>query len=299
MLTQDLRYAVRTLVKSPGFTAVAVLCLSLGIGVNATIFSVIDGVILQPYPFPDGEQIIVPHSTSQKLRVTRGGVSFQNFEDLRDSNTTFSSMAAFTTRSLTIADGAGDPERYQGVAVSSGLFGLLGISPVLGRDFRPEDDRPGAAAVVVLSDEVWRRRYSGDPNIVGHALSLNGRSATVIGVMPPRFKFPQTHRLWVPLSMFSGPMKRGEYSLQLFARMKPGVTIDRARTDLTAVGAALAERYPAENKDWNYAARPVIEWLLPANVSLILFAMMGAVTLVLLIACSNVANLLLVRAAVR
>src|SRR5262245_8453590 len=180
MLIQDLKYAIRTLVKSPGFTAVAVLCLSLGIGVNATIFSVVDGVILQPYPFPDGEQIIVPHSTSRKLRVTRGGVSFQNFEDLRDSNTTLASVAAFSGRSLTIADGAADPERYQGAAVSSGLFALLGIPPVLGRDFRPDDDRPGAAAVVILSDEVWRRRYNSDPNIVGHALAVKGRSGQVI-----------------------------------------------------------------------------------------------------------------------
>jgi putative ABC transport system permease protein len=299
MLLQDIRYAIRTLLKSPGFTAVAVLCLSLGIGVNATIFSVIDGIILQPSPYPDADQIIVPHATNQRLRVQRGGVSFQDFEDVREANSTLSALAAFSSRSLTIADGSADPERYTGLAISWNLFALLGTPPALGRGFRAEDDRPGAEPVVLLSDDVWRLRYHAEPNVIGRATSINGRATTIVGVMPPGFRFAENHRLWVPLATFSGTMKRGDRLLQLFARMKPGVTLDQARADLSSVAASLEKQYPTEDKDWSLSARPLVEWMLPAQVKLILSAMMGAVTLVLLIACSNVANLLLVRASVR
>ena len=180
MLFQAPACAIRTLVKSPGFTTVAVLCLSLGIGVNATIFSVIDGIILQPSPYPDPEQIIVPNGTNQRLRVQRAGVSFQNFEDLRDAKTTMSALAAFTSRSLTIADGAADPERYLGCGISWNLFTLLGTPPVLGRAFRPDDDRPGAEPVVLLSDDVWRLRYHSDLGVVGRATSITGRSTTIV-----------------------------------------------------------------------------------------------------------------------
>src|SRR6266542_1981508 len=186
MLLQDIRYAIRTLLKNRGFTAIAVICLSLGIGANAAIFSVVDGIILQPYPYADAEHIVVLRSTNQRLHVNRGGLSFQDFRDLRDGSTTLSAMAAFTTRSLTLSDGAGDPERYPGAAISSNLFDLLGTPPVLGRSFSPDDDRPGAEPVILLRDEVWHRRYSGDPHIVGRATSVNGRATTIIGVMPPR-----------------------------------------------------------------------------------------------------------------
>ncbi len=299
MLMQDVRYAIRTLLKNRGFTAIAVACLSLGIGANATIFSVVDGVILQPYPYADAGSLVVFRGTNQTLGITRAGVSFQDFRDLRDANSTLSGLAAFTTRSLTIADGAGDPERYQGSAVSGNLFQLLGTPPAFGRDFTPDDDRPGAEPVVILSDEVWRRRYNSDSAVVGRAISLNGRSTTVIGVMPPRFAFPETHRLWVPLSLYSEAMKRNERGLQVFARLRPGMTVDQARTDVRAIMARLETSYPKENLRWSVDVRPLREWMLPEQIELMLFAMMGAFTLVMLIACSNVANLLLARASVR
>ncbi len=299
MLLQDIRYAVRTLLKNKGFTLVAVACLSLGIGANATIFSVVDGIILQPYPYPNADRITVLRSVNHRLHVSRGAVSFLDFRDLRDAATRFDAMAAFTVRSLTIADGAGDPERFTGGVVSSTLFDILGEPPVLGRNFTADDDRPGAEPVVLLSDELWRRRYAADPQVVGRAISVNGRATTIIGVMRPRFAFPENERLWVPLSMYSGAMAREQRGLQVFVRMKPGVTMDQAQSEVTAILGRLAAAYPKENEDWTASVRPLREWMLPQQVELMLFTMMGAVTLVLLIACSNVANLLLARASVR
>ncbi|HEX6976325.1 MAG TPA: ABC transporter permease, partial [Vicinamibacterales bacterium] len=299
MLRQDIRYAVRTLLKNKAFTAIAVACLSLGIGVNATIFSVVDGVVLNPYPYPESDRLVVLHSTNQKLDVRRSGLSYADFKDVRDSNTSFETLAAFTTRSLTITDGAGDPERFLGSTVSWTLFDLTGDRPVIGRNFNSMDDLPGAQPVVMLSDDVWRTRYASDPSIVGRSLNVNGVPHTVIGVMPPKFAFPENHRLWVTLARYGEPTGRDVRNLQVFARLKPGVPIDQARAELNSLGTSLAKTYPADNEDWGLGARPVREWLLPEQVKLMMLTMMGAVTLVLLIACANVANLLLARASVR
>src|SRR4030095_16563520 len=170
MLWQDIRYGVRTLVSNPGFTLTAVLCLSLGIGLNAAIFSVVDGVLLQPFPYPDAGRIAVVNWKNQQEGMTSAGVSWLDFRDLRDQNTTLASVAAFTGRTLTISDGQGEPERFAGATVSWTLFGLLGTPPALGRDCGPDDDRPGAERVVMLSDEVWRQRYAADPGIIGRSI---------------------------------------------------------------------------------------------------------------------------------
>ncbi len=299
MLLQDIRYSVRTLLRNPWFTSIAVLCLSLGIGVNATIFSVVDGVLLQPFPYPDADRIVVLNSTNQRAGVNRAGISWLDFCDFRDQNTTLSALAAFTGRSLTIADGRSEPERFQGSAVSWTLFGLLGTPPAHGRDFGPDDDRPGAEPVVMLSDDVWQRRYNGDPSIIGRAVSVNGRPHTVIGVMPPKFMFPETQRLWVTLAPYFASTARDERGLQVFARMKPGVTMEQATADLNGIAGRLATVYPEDNENWSAAARTLRTWMIPDQVELVILAMMGAVTLVLMIACANVANLLLARASVR
>ena len=208
-------------------------------------------------------------------------------------------MAAFQGRSLTIADGSGEPERYAGAAVSSSLFGLLGTPPALGRDFGPDDDRPGAEPVVLLSDDVWTHRYAADRSVVGRSISINGRAHTVIGVMPEGFKFPETQRLWVPLAPIAEANRRDKRNTQVFARMKPGVTMAQARADLEGVSGRLAATYPDESDGWGSLVRPLRSWMLPDQVELMILAMMCAVTLVLLIACANVANLLLARASVR
>jgi putative ABC transport system permease protein len=296
---QDLRHAFRTLIANPGFTAVAVICLSLGIGVNGAIFSIVDGVLLQPYPYPEADRLVVLNGTNPKQHVNRSGVSYPDLKDWREQATSFAGLAAFQNRSLTIADGATEPERYRGAAVSSNLFGLLGTLPSLGRDFGPDDDRLGAEPVAVLSDEVWKRRYSADPSVIGRAVSVNGRPHTVIGVMPEGFKFPETQQLWVPLAPYEEKSGRDARSNQVFARLKPGVTLPQARADLEAVTWRLAATYPNVSDGWGAVVRPLREWMLPGTVELMILTMMSAVTLVLLIACANVANLLLARASVR
>ena len=298
-MLQDIRYAFRTLIQNRGFTAIAVACLALGIGVNAAIFSMVDGIMLQPYPYQDADRIIVLNSRNQEIGANRAGVSYLDYRDWRDQNSTLGSTAAFTVRSLTISDGSTDPERYAGLTVTAGLFDLLGTPPALGRNFRAEEDLPGAEPVVIISDDVWRRRYNADPQVIDKAIAINGVSHTIIGVMPPRFAFPENQRLWVTLARYGEKTTRAERSLQVFARLKPGVTIDQARADVDAVAKRLAETYPKENENWSAGARPLREWMLPADVKLVLLSMMGAVTLVLLIACANVANMLLARASVR
>ena len=214
-------------------------------------------------------------------------------------DTTLSTLAAFTGRTLTVSDGSSEPERFNGAAISSTLFSLLGTPPALGRDFTERDDHAGAERVVMLSDEVWKLRYNGDRSIVGRSISINGFPHTVIGVMPPRFMFPETQRLWVTLAPYYESTARDARALQVFARLKPGVSAEQASTDIRGVVARLAATYPKENENWGAVIRPLRDWMIPDQVELVILAMMGAVTLVLVIACSNVANLLLARASVR
>jgi putative ABC transport system permease protein len=297
MVWQDLKYSVRTLLSSPGFTATAILCLAMGIGLNGAIFSVVDGILLQPFPYRDPDRIVVVEPTLK--REIGYAFSWLDYRDYREQSRSFETMEAFTGRTLTITDGASEPARYIGAPVSSGLFTLLGTPPALGRDFQPADDRANAEPVVILSDELWRLRYHSDPAIIGRGISINSVPHTVIGVMPPGFMFPSVHRLWVPLARYYEATPRDARSLDVFARLKPGVTREQASADLQAIGARLAAAYPRENENWSADARPLKEWMIPDDVQLALLSMMGAVTLVLLIACSNVANLLLARASIR
>jgi putative ABC transport system permease protein len=299
MLMQDIRYAVRSLIKTPGFTAIAVACLALGIGVNSTIFSVVDGVILRPYPYPDADRIVVLNSTNQKEGFTRSALSYADFKDVRDSASTIETMAAFTSRSLTVADGTAEPERFLGSPVSWTLFHLLGTPPILGRNFTAEDDKPGAEPVVLLSHDIWERRYQKDPNIVGRSININSRPHTVIGVMQPKFLFPENSRLWVPIAYYLDSAPRNQRGVQVFTKLKPGITIQQAQSDVQGIAARLASTYPTQNENWSLMFRDLSSWMLPDQVKLVILTMMGAATLVLLIACSNVANLLLARATAR
>jgi putative ABC transport system permease protein len=301
MIPQDLRYALRSLVKSPAFTAVAVACLSLGIGVNAAIFSVIDGVVLRPVPYPDPDRLLVVRSRNFEQRVTRGTPSYQDFKEIRDSASTLASIAAFANRSLTISDGRGEPERYSGETVSWNLFSILGTQPIIGRDFNADDDKPGAERVVILSHELWTLRYQQDRAVIGKSVVVNGLPHTIIGVMPERFLFPENERLWVTIAPYqdSSPRDARGTLHSIFARMKPGVTRQQAASELSAIATRLSATFPKENKNWTFATGTINEWILPQQVELVLLTMMGAVTLVLLIACANVANLLLARASVR
>jgi len=298
VLIQDIRYAYRTLRHNVAFTAVAVVCLTLAIGVNTMIFSVVEGVLMQPLPFAEPDRLVLLNESHPPSGIRRSGVSYANLRDWRERSQSFASMAGVQFRSLAVAD-RGDPERYDGAAISWELFSTLGVAPALGRDFVAEDDRPGAEPVALLSDEVWRLRYGADPAVVGRSVLVNGGPYTIVGVMPRDFEFPVNQKLWVPLAPFVHGEPRDRRTLMTVARLRPDVSIERSREHMKAVAAGLAREFPATNDRWAAAVRPIQDLFIPDEVRLVLLTMMGAVTLVLIIACANVANLMLARASAR
>jgi putative ABC transport system permease protein len=298
MSFRDIRYAVRSLVHDAGVSTIVIFCLSLGIGVNATLFSVVDGILIQPLPYTEPDRLFVLNETFERGGIRDAGVSYQDLKDFEERTTTFAQMAALGGRTIAVSD-QGDPERFQGAAITWDMFPILGVQPILGRHFRAEDDRPGAEPVVMLSHEVWQRRYQGDPNIIGRSINVNGRPHTVAGVMPVGFSFPENQKIWIPLGPSADTEPRTSRYLFTFGRLKPGGTIDQAREELKSITAALGKLYPTTNDGWSAIARPLSDEFIPDDVRLVLLTMMGAVTLVLLIACANVANLMLARASGR
>ena len=298
MLRQDVRYAIRSLWRSKAFSLVAILCLGFGIGLNTTIFSIIDGVLLKPYPYTDPDRILVLGEQNQRVG-DQAGVSYLDLRDWQEAANGFTTIAASLGSALSVSEGGGEPERHLGAAVSWDLFPLLGTSPILGRGFTPEDDKPSASGVTLLSYQLWNTRYRADPNMLGRNILINAKPFTVIGVMPQGFEFPQNQRLWIPLAPEVQKAKRNVRSLLAFGRLKPDVTPQRATEELNAIAARLAQQYPATNDGWSARVQTLREAFLPEEVTLVLYLMMAGVTLVLFIACSNVANLLLARASGR
>ena len=229
-LWQDVRYGLRMLAKNPGFTAVAVIALALGIGANTAIFSVVNTVLLRPLPYKNPEQLVMVWEENSKQGFPHDTPSAANYIDWRDQNHVFASMAALTDISFNLT-GVGDPERIDGQRVSATLFSLFGVEPKLGRAFRPEEDQPGASQVVMMSYGLWQRRFGGDPSIIGKPINLNGKSFTVVGVMPPSFQFPtRNDQLWVPIAFDAKEAgNRGAHYLQVVARISLGRRCNRPR----------------------------------------------------------------------
>jgi putative ABC transport system permease protein len=296
-LLQDLRYACRTLLKNPGFAALTIICLALGVGVNSTIFSVVDTVAIRPLPFRDAHELVSLRTTHQANGIDAGGVSFLDVRDWRERTRAFADIATFTGRSLTLSDGD-EPERFSGATVTWNMFPMLGVQPILGRQFRADEDTPGGPRVVLLSHGVWQRRYGGDPDIVGRTITVNGDAHTVVGVMPPKFAFPNQVQLWIPQTPIEYASPRSARNLGAFARIKPGVSFEDARRDIAAVAGQL-EKEQRDDQGWGANALRLRDDMIPPEITLVVMTMMGAVSLVLLIACANVANLLLARATVR
>ena len=299
---QDVRYGLRTLAKNPGFTIVAVAALALGVGANSAIFSVVNSVLLRPLPFKDPNQLVMVWDEQTHLGFPKDTPTPANFLDWQRQNSVFAGMAAMAQRSFNLT-GNGEPERLDGRRISANLFDLLGIQPQLGRNFRPEEDTPGTR-VVILSHGLWERRFGADPRTIGRAINLNGESYIVVGVMPAAMELPRMmtdwrEQLWVPLAF---PLKeaaaRSSHYLEVIARMKPGVTLQQAQTEMSTIAARLARQYPADNTRVGAAVTPLREEFV-GEVRPALLVLLGAVAFVLLIACANVANLLLARAAVR
>ena len=296
-LLQDLRYAFRTLVKNPGFAALTILCLALGIGVNSTIFSVVDTVAIRPLPFSDPDRLVSLRTTHQVNGIDRGDASYLDVQDWKARTRTLADIATVTGRSLTLSDSE-EPERFNGSTISWNMFPMIGVQPILGRQMRPEEDAPGAAGVLILSHGVWQRRYAADPSVIGRTVTVNGAPHTIIGVMPPGFQFPERAQLWVAQTPIEFASPRTARNLGAMARLKPGVPLDEARREMAAIAAQLASEQ-RDDQGWGASLVSLRDDMVPDNIRLVVFTMMGAVSLVLLIACANVANLLLSRATVR
>ena len=296
---QDLRFAIRMLIKHRSVTAAAVTALALGIGANATVFTLVNAVLIRGLPYPDADRIVA--ISTMDTRDRERGVSYRDFVDWQDGTRAFSTLSAITGGAMTLADNDHPPERFPGGYMSADGFQVIGVSPALGRAFTAADDRPGAADVVLIGYSVWTNHYQRDAAIVGRTVRINGVPATVIGVMPEGFRFPFNTDVWQPLAAMPSlqTQSRDRRTLQLFGRLAPAVTIEQATSDLTAVSARLAREYPTTND----GIRPrIMTWSERQNggpIRLMFLALMGAVAFVLLIACANVASLLLARAAER
>jgi putative ABC transport system permease protein len=301
MLT-DLRYALRMLAKSPAFTAVAVVTLALGIGANSAIFSVVDTVLLRPLPFPHPDQLVMIWGTFTREPEARETDSFPDFYDYRAQNRSFTAMAAYAS-AWTFLTGRGEAQELNGVAVAGDFFETLGVAPVLGRGFRAEEARADAPDTAVLGYGFWRRAFAGDPAIVGQQITMAGRGYTVLGVMPPGWKFPveeEASDFIMPLERLlpNEVSHRGERYLRLIGRTRAGVSVKQAESEMKAIAADLAQQFPDTNTDRSVTIVPLLQDIV-GKVRPALLVLLGAVALVLLIACANVANLLLARAVAR
>ena len=300
-LGQDVRYGFRMIAKTPAISAIAIIALALGIGANTAIFSVVNAVLLRPLPFKQPDQLVMVWDNATHLGFPKDTPAPANFLDWRQQNSVFSAMAALASRSFNLT-GAGEPERLDGRRVSANLFDLLGVRPLLGRTFLAEEDKPGTK-VVLLSEGLWRRRFGADPGVIGRALNLSGQSYTVIGVLPGTVQLPSEDntrdQLWVPIAFPSEEAaERGSHFLEVMARLKPGISLKQAQADMETVAASLAQAYPEANARRGAVVTPLHEQVVGA-IRPALLVLLGAVAFVLLIACANVANLLLARAAAR
>jgi predicted permease len=301
---QDARYAARMLRKNPGFTAVAVVTLALGIGANTAIFSVVYAVLLKPLPYAHSEQLFNVFEVQPQQGITGTGWSYPNFTELREQTSVFREMAGVQQHQLTLT-ARGEPSIVNTAAVTPELFSLFGEEPLAGRVLRSEDGKAGAPPVVVLSEALWRGSFGADPNLVGSSINLDKRPFVVIGIMPAAFRFPllsESGQVWIPLAqdpLFGSWMpRRAGHWLQVTGRLKAGVSRTEAEAELQAIAARLAQAFPTENEGWAVRMVP-LQQMIVGDARSPLLVMLGAVGLVLLIACANIANLLLARATSR
>ncbi len=298
-LLKDIRYGFRTLLKSPGFTLVAVLVLALGIGANSAIFSVVNGVVLRPLPFSDPERIVTAHGHGDEANRSIV-VSYPDYIDWRDSTKTFEALAVYNTAGALLMNAGDEPEQMNGFVASADIAQVLNVKPALGRFFTREDDRPDSAPVILLGYDFWRRRFNSDPNIVGKQIRVSNKATTVLGVLAQGFKFPVDEDRTdfvqpVAPSIGENAARRGSHSLKVVGRLKPGVTLEQATAEMRAVEERIEQEQPDDTNALGGVIVPLNEDLV-GNLRRSLLVLLAAVGFVLLIACANVANLLLARA---
>jgi len=298
-LIQDVRYGGRMIWKRPGFAAVVLLTLALGIGANTAIFSVVNAVLLKPLPYRNAERLVWV-AGNVRGGTDRASVSPPDYVDYRAQNTVFEEFATSTSVPNPVnLTGAGEPERLTGARVTANYFRAFGVEPALGRVFGADEERAGPAQVAVLSDGLWRRRFGGDPSVVGKTLTLDGRAVTVVGIAPPEFQYPADTELWLPLDFSDPEMEiRAAHFLRPIGLLKKGVTLEQARAETDLIARRLEEQYPETNEGWSLNLVPLQEQVV-GGVRTSLWVLLGAVGFVLLIACANVSNLMLARAAAR
>ena len=297
-LMQDIRFALRTLAKAPLFTTLCVLCLSIGIGLNSNIYSAVYAVFQRPFPYADPDRLVAIEEHNIKRGFDNQSMPFEMFQDLQQQTTAFDALAASSFRSITITDGD-EPVRLQGELISWNLFPMLGVRPHLGRVFRPDEDAPGAPGAIILGYGVWERRYGSDSSILGRSIPVNGMPHTIVGIMPKGFMFPEREEAWVPITPRLDGRPRDVHEVQVFGRLKRDADVGTATSQLGAVSERLAKQFPEAHGNWRALAKPIRDTFIDKDTKLVIMAMMGAVTFVLLIACANVANLLLARATSR
>ena len=310
---QDVRVGLRVLFKDKTFCFLAVLVLGLGIGGAATQFAVVNGVVLRGLSFPHPEQLVTiglidPKASDQNNNFGFGVIpTAQDYEDLKASQQSCSLMAGYLSGSTINVTYKNNPQRYTGGYVTEDFFKIIGVSPILGREFTAADNKPGAERTVILGYEIWKRDFNGDPNIVGQDVRVNSKPATIIGVMPQNFKFPNFEELWTPLYNQFPPIPRGQLVIgpnnaapSVMGRLKPGVTLDQANAEFINVARQLAREYPKTNQNFTSATvQPLANSLIGVQFRQTVWAMLAAVILVLLIACVNVMNMQFGRAALR
>src|SRR5580658_11088274 len=296
-LFQDLRYGFRTLRNSPGFAAVAVLTLAIGIGANTAIFSFVDSILLKPLPYANADRIL--RVLEKPPGGTRNGISALNYLDWAKQNTVFEYMAAQTGGGVSYS-GAGEPQQLHGARVSPHYFDIFGVKAAIGRTFAPDEDQLGKERVAVLSHVLWETQFSADPAIVGRKIILDGQPYQVIGVLPAGGAFDRAYnQIWRPLAFEPGNLTRDFHWMSSFALLKPGVTLQQARAQMDGIGAQIAAQFPASNKGWGVNIEPFADILVGTQLRRSVWIMMAAVGMVLLIGCANLANLMMARAASR